>query len=106
MAFTAFSTGLLLAFGEISRRFVGILYLDPELDIVKISRLSFWGKRKDEYVERKDIVPLSDSDQDINQIVWSLKFYDGVHEDMLMCTKLGGLGSRKHFEKVFGNIEG
>ena len=105
---------------------MGIIYIDPKTDIVKVSKLTFWGRREDIFVRQEDIVPWSDSNQariggdikieeklrehffvllqDIRQTVWSMKFYDNLHHDLFMCTRLGGIKDKKLFDRVFGEV--
>jgi len=67
---------------------------------VIISHLNFFGGRADTSVFVKDIVPLSDSSESMDELVWKLNLYDGRH--FYMSTRAGGVLCKDGWEVVFG----
>jgi hypothetical protein len=55
------SLGMLAIMGEYFRRLIGIIYVDPVNDKVKISHLDFWGNRKDLILSVNDVIPIIDA---------------------------------------------
>jgi len=91
---------MLMLTGEIFRKFVGRIYLRHDDAKVIISHLNFFGGRADTSVFVKDIVPLSESSESMDELVWKLNLYDGRH--FYMSTRAGGIICKDGWEVVFG----
>lgn len=92
----------LLAFGEVFRRFIGVIYLHQDGKTVRVAHISFWGKRKDFLVKVEDFKLVSETNADINDAVWKVEFYDKSIGNMLISTRFGGVQDRDRFQKIFG----
>jgi len=88
--------------GEYFRKFVGILYLSEDKTQVIISHNSFFGKRKDVRIDVEDIVPLADSPETVDDLVWKIRLYSGDPKNYYISTRFGGISSRKGFRVIFG----
>lgn len=103
--------------GEAFRRLIGILYISDDKQFVKISHLSFFGRRIDAVLPVREIVPLSDSDEELSDVfVWVYTYaslrLDGRNSRLfdifrgngqfLLCLRFGGVVDREAFETVFG----
>jgi len=94
---------MLMLTGEIFRKFVGRIYLRHDDGKIVISHLNFFGGRTDTSVFVKDVIPLSESSENTDEIVWKLNLYDGRH--FYMCTRAGGVLCKDGWEVVFGGGE-
>jgi len=100
-----FAVGTLVVLGlvgEYFRKFVGILYLNEDRTEVIISHNSFFGRRKDVTVEVDNIMPLADTPETVDDLVWKIRLYSGDPKSYYICTRLGGILSRKGFKDIFG----
>jgi len=88
--------------GEYFRKFVGILYLSEDKTQVILSHNSFFGKRKDVMIDVEDIVPLADSPETVDDLVWKIRLYSGNPKNYYISTRFGGISSRKGFREIFG----
>ena len=96
-----FALVTLAAFGEYLRRIVGFLYFRPEDKKVRISHLSFWGRRIDLDVDLDNIVPFSENTQDPRKFGWKIEFYD-KSRSLLMFTRFGGVKDVAAMRTIFG----
>ena len=77
-AFSAFSLVVLGAMGEFFRKFIGIIYLSEDKSQVILSHNTFMGSRRDVLVDTQDIVPVSETPENINkEILWKVSLYSG-----------------------------
>lgn len=67
---------MLYIMGEFFRRIIGILSVDESMAVVRISHLTFWGNRRDVIVSAKDIVPILDLSENLEEVFVMLKFYN------------------------------
>jgi len=88
--------------GEYFRKFVGILYLSEDKTQVIVSHNSFFGRRKDVVIDVEDIVPLADSPETVDDLVWKIRLYSGDPKSYYISTRFGGISSRKGFREIFG----
>jgi len=100
--FSLVSLLVLGSVGEFFRKFIGILYLSEDKTKVIISHNTFLGVRNDVWVDVENIIPLSDSPEDLDELVWKLHLYSGNPRTFYICTRFGGIVSRKSFADVFG----
>lgn len=87
MSFATFASVSLIGAGELSRRFVGLIYYSKEHDAVKISHLTFLGRRADKYYRVEDIVSLGESPEDPNNFIWRKALTDGCRKVVLASSK-------------------
>ena len=91
---------MLYIISSIISRIVGRLYIDKNKETVMLSHLTFWSHRKDEVYKVTDIVPISDTDEDINDIYVKLKTYSG--HQYYLTPRLGKILKKEEFKEVFG----
>ena len=70
------ATVMLYVMSTFFRHIVGIISINQSEDIVRISHLTFWGRRRDVEFDVADIVPLSDMSVKPNDIYQVIQFYD------------------------------
>ncbi|XP_068203120.1 transmembrane protein 186 [Palaemon carinicauda] len=107
--FTLTSSGLallmLLVMGEFFRKFVGHIYYNSQKDLVKISHLTFWGRRNDIIVPREDLAPFSDEAVNLKDIYIPLHRYSESNNLLYISLRFGGVTNLKKFIDVFGELE-
>ncbi|XP_017281176.1 transmembrane protein 186 isoform X2 [Kryptolebias marmoratus] len=94
---------MLYAASHFFRRVVGMMYLDPTQATLKISHLTFWGKRQDFHLPVSDIMTIGDTGDSPNEIILKLRRYS-TPETMYFSTYFGQVVDKQGFEKVFGNF--
>jgi len=88
--------------GELFRKFVGILYLSEDRTKVIVSHNNFFGQRKDVTLSVDDIIPISETSETAEDLVWKLQLYSGNPKYYYICTRYGGILSRKGFREIIG----
>lgn len=86
------------------RRVVGMMYLDPSQTTLKVSHLTFWGRRKDIYLPVSDVMTVGDTGDLANETILKLKRYSSP-QTMYFSTHFGRVVDRQGFEKVFGSLK-
>uniref|UniRef100_A0A8C7MJ59 Transmembrane protein 186 n=1 Tax=Oncorhynchus kisutch TaxID=8019 RepID=A0A8C7MJ59_ONCKI len=97
----AFAAVMLFSASHYLRRVVGMMYLDESQTTLKVSHLTFWGRRKDVYLPVTDVMTLGDTGDSIGETILRLKRYSSS-ETLYFSTRLGRVVDRQAFEKVFG----
>lgn len=94
---------MLYIMGGFFQRLVGIMYLKNTGDTLKISHLTFMGKRRDVIALVEDVVPLADMGDHVNpkKIYHHLKFYSNK-QTFYFIIRFGGILQPKLFAHVFG----
>lgn len=95
---------MLYATSHFFRRIVGMMYLDPSQSTLKISHLTFWGKRHDIHLPVSDVMTIGDSGDSPNEIILKLKRYS-TPETMYFSTYFGRVVDKQGFKSVFGNVQ-
>ncbi|XP_020382585.2 transmembrane protein 186 [Rhincodon typus] len=85
------------------RRFIGMLYINDSGTTLKVSHLTFWGRRNDFYVSVEDVMPLGDTGDTANEIILQFKQYNKT-EVFYFTVKFGQVVDKQKFLQVFGNI--
>ena len=105
-----FSVGTLFFFGEFFRRCVCLVYISKDDTTVKLSHMSFWGKRKNIEVPLEDIIPLSETSERVGNIFWKVSFYPNSdaskivdRSNLQICTKFGNVKDNEAMIKIFGS---
>lgn len=70
------ATVMLYVMSSFFRRIVGIISVNRNFDIVRISHLTFWGHRNDVEFWTKDVVPMTDMTVNPNDVYQIIRFYD------------------------------
>ncbi|XP_037546238.1 transmembrane protein 186 [Nematolebias whitei] len=98
-----FAGVMLFVASHFFRRIVGIMYLDQSQTTLKISHLTFWGKRHNIYLPVSDVMTIWDSGDSPNETILKMKRYS-TPDVMYFSTYFGVIVDRQGFEKVFGKI--
>lgn len=86
------------------KRLIGIIAITDDEKIVKISHLTFWGRKNEISVPLEDIIPLSDCDCNANDVYVKVNRYSS--SDYLYLTlKFGNIMDKSKFELVFGSLD-
>jgi len=105
----ASSVGLVF-FGEYLRRTVGVVYLSEDGDRVRISRVTFFGKRRNFELDVVDIDPLTETGVDVNQTVWKVNLDPDCPTAKRVGRTLYVIGGVKSvvnpekFNTIFGDV--
>lgn len=86
------------------RRVAGMMYLDPSQTTLKVSHLTFWGRRHDIFLPVSDVMTIGDTGDSTNETILKLKRYS-THQTLYFSTHFGHVVDRPGFEKVFGNLK-
>ena len=98
-----FSVVVLGLVGEFFRKFVGIIYLSEDKSKVILSHNTFLGKRADILMETANVVPLAETPENLDsELMWKIYLYSGEPKTYFICTKYGGILSRRKFADIFG----
>lgn len=78
-----------------------MMYLDPSQTMLKVSHLTFWGKRHDMYIPVSDVMTIGDTGDSASETILKLKRYSSP-ETLYFSVYFGKVVDRRGFEKVFG----
>ena len=109
VSFCAFSISTLVLFGEFFRRFVGLVSINQDNTKVRLSHVTFWGRRNDVVVPLEDILPLSETSERARNEYWQISFYENScaskvvdRSKLIISTKYGGIKDEEALERIFG----
>ncbi|KAL3875492.1 hypothetical protein ACJMK2_033438 [Sinanodonta woodiana] len=94
---------MLIAMSEYFRKLVGLMSVHKDMEIVKVSHLTFWGGKKDVFLKINQIVPISDTSQKTNDVYVTLKTYDG-NLKLYLFLRFGGVGDKEKLKTVLGTV--
>ncbi|XP_042294232.1 transmembrane protein 186 [Sceloporus undulatus] len=99
-----FAAAMLYGMSFYLRRIIGLMYLSKDGTLLKVSHLTFWGKRKDIYCPVETVMTLGDVGEDGNDLL--LRFQQYNRESFLYFSlRLGKIVDPEGFAKVFGQTE-
>ena len=81
-----------------------MIYINKNDDIVKVSHMTFWGKRKDIYTSTENIIPLSDLSENPNDIFVRFKQYN-TKDEFYLVLKFGGVRDLEMMKQLLGEIK-
>ena len=96
-----FALFMLYAMSFYLRRVIGAMYLHRDGDLVKISHLTFWGKRQDMLVPVEDIVPLGEGSNRTGEVLMKFERYS-TRDVFYFTPRFGYFVDPNAFLKVFG----
>nr|XP_006014310.1 PREDICTED: transmembrane protein 186 [Latimeria chalumnae] len=98
-----FAAVMLYSLSFYLRRFIGMMYLDSCGTTLKVSHLTFWGRRHDLCIPVKDVMTLGDTGDSKNEVLLQFKRYS--RPDVLyFSTRLGQIMDKQKFQQVFGTL--
>nr|XP_061792047.1 transmembrane protein 186-like [Nerophis lumbriciformis] len=105
-----YSTGMALFAGvmlytasHFFRRVVGMMYLDSSDSTLKVSHLTFWGRRHDIFMPVSDVMTVGDTGDSPNETILKLKRYS-TPQTFYFSTRFGQVVDKERFKKVFGSM--
>ncbi|XP_072275008.1 transmembrane protein 186 isoform X2 [Pyxicephalus adspersus] len=98
-----FAGVMLYSFGYYFQRIIGMIYINQENTTLKVSHLTFWGRRKDIYLPIADVKPMSETGDRKGEVLLQFKRYS--RPDVLYFTKrYGQILDEEKFNLIFGEI--
>ncbi|XP_015215992.1 transmembrane protein 186 isoform X1 [Lepisosteus oculatus] len=98
-----FATVMLFSLSHYLRHIIGMMYINNSKTVLKVSHLTFWGQRRDQYVPVADIMTLGDTGDPHNEMLLRFKRYS--HPEVLYFTiRLGQVVDKRAFVEVFGPV--
>ncbi|CAH1787476.1 unnamed protein product [Owenia fusiformis] len=85
------------------RKWIGIMALNPTNNMVKVSHLTFWGRRNDVYMPIVNIIPICDLSDKPNDVFIKFKRYDSG-SDLYLSLRYGKITDMDKFTTVLGSI--
>lgn len=98
-----FAGAMLYSASHFFRKVVGMMYLDPSQTTLKVSHLTFWGRRHDIYLPVSDVMTIGDTGDTENETILKLKRYSSP-ETFYFSTHFGRVVDKQGFQKVFGTL--
>ncbi|XP_014673035.1 PREDICTED: transmembrane protein 186-like [Priapulus caudatus] len=98
---TGLAAGMLCVMSYFFRRLIGILALSNDGDMLKVSHMTFWGRRHDIYVPVDSVVPFSDCESNPTDIFVNF-MCDEITSHLYISLRFGGIVDREKFMQVFG----
>uniref|UniRef100_A0A803T725 Transmembrane protein 186 n=1 Tax=Anolis carolinensis TaxID=28377 RepID=A0A803T725_ANOCA len=98
-----FAAAMLYGMSFYLRRIIGMMYLNGDDTLLKVSHLTFWGKRKDIYCPVETVTTLGDIGENRNDLL--LKFQQYNQDQFLYFSlRFGNIVDRERFAKVVGEL--
>ena len=101
---TLFAGVMLYVMSHYFRRLIGLMAVNENRDTVKVSHLTFWGKRNDLFVPVKEIVPISDMADKPDDIYVKFCRY-GTNEYLYYSLRHGLIMDKEVFQDVLGSLK-
>lgn len=92
---------MLVVISSLIQKIVGALYIDRKKETVKLSHLTFWSRRKDDYYKVSEIVPLSDTNEQLSDLFVKLSTFTG--ESYYLTVQHGRVLEKEDFMEVVGS---
>ncbi|XP_007891963.2 transmembrane protein 186 isoform X1 [Callorhinchus milii] len=99
----SFAIVMLYSLSYYFRHFIGMMYLNESGTTLKVSHLTFWGKRNDFYIPVKDVLTLGDTGDATNETILQLRQYNST-EVFYFTVAFGQVVDEQKFIHVFGGI--
>lgn len=99
-----FAGVMLYTISHFVRKVVGMMYLDSSQTTLKVSHLTFWGKRHNVYLPVSDVMTIGDTGDHLTETILKLKRYSNA-ETMYFSLSYGRVVDREAFGKVFGALK-
>ena len=76
LGLSSFAMFMLYVMSGYFRRIIGLICVSEDEQILRVSHLTFWGKRYDLYINTNNIVPLSDTPDNPHDVLVTLRQYN------------------------------
>ncbi|XP_029431978.1 transmembrane protein 186 [Rhinatrema bivittatum] len=98
-----FAGGMLYSISFYLRRIIGMIYLNEVGSTIKVSHLTFWGRRKDIFIPIENVMTLAETGDHKGEILLQLKRYDNPMV-LYFTIKFGKVVDKEKFLHVFGRV--
>lgn len=102
-AIALFAAVMLYSLSYFLRRFIGMMYMNESGTMLKVSHLTFWGRRKDFFVPVKNVMTLTDTGDFRNETILQFKRYD-TSEVLYFTIRYGQIMDKHKFSHAFGKF--
>lgn len=99
----SFALAMLFWMSHFLRRLVGILYVNESGTLLRVAHLTFWGWRQDTYCAVSDMMPLSESEERVQDVFVRIQQYSGK-QTFYLTLRYGRILDRDRFSQVFGTL--
>ncbi|XP_021040306.1 transmembrane protein 186 [Mus caroli] len=99
----SFALAMLCWMSHFFRRLVGILYVNESGTLLRVAHLTFWGWRQDTYCAVSDMIPLSESQERVQDVFVRIQQYSGK-QTFYLTLRYGRILDRERFAQVFGTL--
>ncbi|KAM4698411.1 transmembrane protein 186 [Rhinophrynus dorsalis] len=99
-----FAAVMLYCLSYYLRRIIGMMYLNANGTILKVSHLTFWGKRRDFLIPVEDVKTLADTGDSKHETILQFKRYNSP-DVLYFTTRFGHILDRERFLKIFGELK-
>ncbi|KAK5866231.1 hypothetical protein PBY51_020438 [Eleginops maclovinus] len=96
-----FAGAMLYTASHFFRNVVGRMYLDLSQTTLKVSHLTFWGRRNDIYLPVSDVMTIADTGDTVKEKILKLKRFS-TPQTLYFSTHFGRVVDKQGFKKVFG----
>lgn len=101
---TVFACAMLYSLTYWFQRIIGMIYVNQEATTLKISHLTFWGKRKDIYLPVKDVKPMSETGDRKGEVLIQVKRYSSPHI-LYLPIRFCQIVDKEKFSLLFGELK-
>nr|XP_020664239.1 transmembrane protein 186 [Pogona vitticeps] len=98
-----FALAMLYAMSFYLRRIIGMMYLSRDDTLLKVSHLTFWGRRKDIYCPVETVMTLADVGEHKNKVFLRFKQYN-MSRFLYFTLRFGRVVDQEGFLHVFGEL--
>lgn len=98
-----FALAMLYWMSYFFRRLVGILYVNESGTMLRVAHLTFWGRRQDTYYDVSDMVPLTESKDQAQDMFVRIQQYSGK-QTFYLTLRYGRILDKERFSQVFGTL--
>ncbi|NXJ84068.1 TM186 protein, partial [Trogon melanurus] len=99
-----FAGAMLYGMSYFFRRMIGLIYLSETGCTVKVSHLTFWGRRNDIYCPVEAVVTLDETGDSKGELLLQFKRYNST-DVLYFTTRFGQIVDREKFTQIFGELE-
>ncbi|XP_075421280.1 transmembrane protein 186 [Ascaphus truei] len=86
------------------RRIIGMIYLNGAGTTLKVSHLTFWGKRRDIFIPVEDVKTLAETGDGRHETLLQFRRYSSS-DVLYFTTKFGRILDRERFIMLFGEFK-
>lgn len=101
---SVFAGAMLYSLTYYLQRIIGMIYINQVATTLKISHLTFWGKRKDIFLPVEDVKALSETGDQKGEVLFQVRRYSSP-DILYITTRFGQIVDKEKFCFIFGEIK-